>query len=197
MIVVFAGLYRNPSQHLQAEDRAHICKTERLGRINPIEVVYLLALDTIGDDQFNDICFISRTKLITRYVIVPARRNHLALAEQKIGGRRIGYWYFGLLFFSASLRIKFIKKKCTKKPQKKKHKKAHIKKRAKKAIKRFSLSLFHCSYYLTLSLPVTFNQPGLVNDRLSQRVSEKEISAYDYYTDGVRYTKKKNVVQLL
>ncbi|KAL1933757.1 hypothetical protein VTP01DRAFT_7847 [Rhizomucor pusillus] len=46
-IVVFAELYWTPSQLLQAEDRAH-----RLGRVGPVNVRYILALDTLDGVQW-------------------------------------------------------------------------------------------------------------------------------------------------
>ncbi|KAG2220833.1 hypothetical protein INT45_004494 [Circinella minor] len=41
-LVLFAELYWHPAHLLQAEDRAH-----RIGRVNPVNVVYILAMDTI------------------------------------------------------------------------------------------------------------------------------------------------------
>ncbi|KAG0192095.1 hypothetical protein DFQ28_010184 [Apophysomyces sp. BC1034] len=45
--VLFAELFWNPSQLLQAEDRAH-----RIGRVGPMEIKYILALDTIDSYQW-------------------------------------------------------------------------------------------------------------------------------------------------
>ncbi|KAI7852156.1 P-loop containing nucleoside triphosphate hydrolase protein [Circinella umbellata] len=41
-LVLFAELYWHPAHLLQAEDRAH-----RIGRVNPVNVIYILAMDTI------------------------------------------------------------------------------------------------------------------------------------------------------
>ncbi|KAI8149301.1 P-loop containing nucleoside triphosphate hydrolase protein [Fennellomyces sp. T-0311] len=41
-LMCFAELYWTPSQLLQAEDRAH-----RIGRVGPVNIVYILAMDTI------------------------------------------------------------------------------------------------------------------------------------------------------
>ncbi|KAF7722441.1 hypothetical protein EC973_003143 [Apophysomyces ossiformis] len=47
-IVLFAELFWNPSQLLQAEDRAH-----RIGRVGPVEIKYVLAMDTIDTHQWD------------------------------------------------------------------------------------------------------------------------------------------------
>ncbi|KAI8388540.1 P-loop containing nucleoside triphosphate hydrolase protein [Radiomyces spectabilis] len=46
-VVVFGELFWNPSQLLQAEDRAH-----RIGRVGPVDIKYLLAMESIDGFQW-------------------------------------------------------------------------------------------------------------------------------------------------